>query len=89
MPAVIFHSVMHGAYSTISCNVLGMKPGKIRPMPFSIHTAKNTMIQADITQPARLDNPGESNTMAAIIFIATADQIQGTRAFLPCSPKYK
>jgi hypothetical protein len=36
MPAVTFHSVRLGMYSTISCSVLGMKPGMIRPMPFSI-----------------------------------------------------
>jgi hypothetical protein len=37
-PAVTFHSVRLGEYSTISCSVLGMKPGTMRPMPFSIHT---------------------------------------------------
>ena len=36
MPAVIFHSVRLGAYSTTSCSVDGMKPGMISPIPFSI-----------------------------------------------------
>jgi hypothetical protein len=36
MPAVTFHSVRLGAYSTTSCSADGMKPGTIGPIPFSI-----------------------------------------------------
>ncbi len=36
IPAVTFHSTRLGAYSTTSWRVDGIKPGMIRPMPFSI-----------------------------------------------------
>ena len=45
-PAEIFHSVMLGVYSTISCRVLGTKPGMMRPIPFSIQTPPNAQPQA-------------------------------------------
>ena len=49
MPAETFHSVRLGRYSTISCMVEGMKPGTIRPMPFSIHTPMKAIKHAVMT----------------------------------------
>ena len=87
MPAETFHSVRLGTYSTISCIVEGMKPGTMRPMPFSIQTPIKAMMHAVMTYLFWLDVLGEMKRNAAMKLQAMAVQIHGTSAVFPCKPK--
>ncbi len=84
---MIFHSVRLGAYSTSSCSVDGMKPGTIRPMPFSIQTPTNAKPHAASNQRRSVRDFGDSRITADATLKATEVQIHGTRACAPCRPK--
>lgn len=87
MPAEIFHSVIDGTYSTISCSVLGTKPGMMRPIPFSIHTPVKAARHAMSSITSFRDSlHGKSTSTAEVTFSASADQIHGTSAVFPCRP---
>ncbi len=82
IPTQTIISLYVGVYSTISPNGVGRKPGIISPGPFSIHIPTVARIQAKFSHkklPYLFEQRFRS-IIIAVISIAIADHIHGTRA---------
>ena len=89
IPSVTPISIIVGVYSAILPYGPGIKPGTIKPKPFSIQIATNKIKQAKNRNLKLFLNLWNVRIIVAVTFKVMEVHIQGKRAVFPSNPKNK
>ena len=87
IPAETATSIKVGVYSKTSPSGVGINPGIISPIPFSIQTPTTISMQAMLNRRLLLRRDSMVRISTAVTFITIALQIHGTSAVFSPIPK--